>query len=103
MDNAGPALELENICYMIVDREAGWVETKQQWRADGNQIGIGERFPLWLFNTVRGKPYCQISVTIIPAFARPLVEPVMKKYGTCNSIVIPFGDINDPAGYITAN
>jgi len=39
----------------------------------------------------------------IPTFVKPIIAPIMKKFGTQSVLIVPFGDRADPDGFITAS
>jgi PAS domain S-box-containing protein len=103
VDTVGPFLDVENITFLRLDDEEEYLICEIQWRKDGTDTGLGEKVPFHVFKRVFGKPFYSFSVEDIPAFAKPILSPIMKKYGTKSSLIVPFGDINNPRGYLNVN
>lgn len=103
VDIVGPFLDAENATFMRLDEEKKNLICEIQWRKDGTDTGLGEKVPFHVFKRVFGKPFYSFSVDDVPAFAKPIISPIMKKYGTKSSLIVPFGDSTDPEGYLNAN
>jgi len=103
VDIVGPFLDAENATFMRLDEEKKNLICEIQWRKDGTDTGLGEKVPFHVFKRVFGKPFYSFSIDDVPAFAKPIIGPILKKYGTKSSLIVPFGNINNPWGYLNVN
>ena len=103
LNMAGPVMACQNISFMPYDENQQEIIVKLQWRADGQTIGLGDIVPQWIFKRYMGQPYVQFSFDQLPRWLQPVLKIFQKKYGTQSSLVIPYGDPNQPDGYITVN
>ncbi|MBD3224998.1 MAG: PAS domain S-box protein [Caldithrix sp.] len=102
LDTTGPVLGVENISYMPFQDNRKRIFVKMQWRADGKDIGLGEQVPSWIFKRFKGKSYITFKSGELPEFAKKVVNPFLKKYNTKSTLVIPFGNPDQPDGFLTA-
>ncbi|MCB0153187.1 MAG: PAS domain S-box protein [Anaerolineae bacterium] len=103
LDRAGPVLDCENISFMPCDETLEKIVVELQWRADGQEVGLGESVPKWIPRRFAGRPYAQVSVDQAPRWLRPILSVFAKKYGTQSVLIIPYGDPHSPDGYIAVN
>ncbi|MBX0329195.1 PAS domain S-box protein [Oscillochloris sp. ZM17-4] len=103
LDTAGPVLGCESIAYMPYGQCRDNVVVQQQWRADGQGIGLGEIVPGWIFTRYLGQPYVQLSFDQAPSWLKPALKPFEQKYSPRSSLVIPYGNPHRPEGYIALN
>jgi len=100
VDRIGPFFNLEHASFLRIYPKKKKVIVDIQWRKKDSKSGIGEEFPLWFFKRYFGKPYKVISLRNIPSAAKPIVAPIFKKFGVKSTLLIPYGDIDNPQGYI---
>ncbi len=88
---------------MKIHPEEKAVVVEVQWQ-NGNKSGVGVNIPFWVLKRgVFGKPYFVASLKNLPLYAKPIIAPFFKKYGTKSSLLVAFGDIDNPKGYIVAS
>jgi len=103
VDKVGPFFNLDSVNFMKIHPEEKAVVVEVQWQ-NGNKSGVGVNIPLWaLKRGVFGKPYFVASLKDLPLYARPIIAPFFKKYGVKSSLLVAFGDIDSPKGYIVAS
>ncbi|MFW5645369.1 MAG: PAS domain S-box protein, partial [Bacteroidota bacterium] len=102
LKKAGPVLGVENLSFMPYDENKDEVFVKLIWRADGTQSGKGERIPKRIFKAYFGKPYIYLSFDKVPALLKPVLIPLRKKYNTWSTLVIPYGDPEEPEGFLSS-
>ncbi len=102
LQKAGPVLGVENLSFMPYDKDEKEVFVKLIWRADGKLLGLGDRIPRWIFKSYLGKPYIYFSFDDMPAILKPGLKPFQKKYSTISSLVIPYGDPQNPEGFLSS-
>jgi len=100
VDKVGPFFNLEHVSFLRIYPEQKKAVVDIQWRKKDSESGIGEEFPLWLLKRYFGKPYKVISLRNIPSAAKPIVAPIFKKFDVKSTLLIPYGDIDNPQGYI---
>jgi len=103
VDTVGPFLDVDNVTFMRIHPEEKKIVAEIQWKRKESESGIGQEIPLWIVKRYYGKPYITASVNKLPFFAKSVVSLIFKKYGTKSTLVVPFGDVNTPRGYLTAN
>ncbi len=102
LEKAGPVLGVENLSFMPYDKEEKEIIVKLIWRADGKDSGIGDKIPKWIFRYCLGKPHIYFSFDRIPDILKPVLKPFQKKYHTKSTLVIPYGDPEDPKGFLSS-
>jgi len=100
VDKIGPFFNLEHASFLRIYPKKKKVIVDIQWRAKDRESGIGEEFPLWLFKRYLCKPYKIISLRNIPSVAKPIIAPIFKKFDVKSTLLVPYGDIGNPQGYI---
>ncbi|MHA1516901.1 MAG: hypothetical protein ACTSPF_15345, partial [Candidatus Heimdallarchaeaceae archaeon] len=100
VNKIGPFFNLEHASFLRIYPEKKKVIVDIQWRKKNRKSGIGEGFPLLILKRYFGKPYKVISLGNIPSVAKPIAAPFFKKFGVKSTLLIPYGDINNPQGYI---
>lgn len=103
VDKIGPFFNLEHASFLRIYPEKKKAIVDIQWRKKDSKSGIGEEFPLWLLKRYFGKPYKVISLRNMPSAAKPIVAPIFKKFGVKSTLLIPYGDIDNPQGYIATS
>jgi len=88
VDKVGPFFNLDSVNFMKIHPEEKAVVVEVQWQ-NGNKSGVGLNIPLWVLK--RG------------VFGKPYFAPFFKKHGTKSSLLVAFGDIDNPKGYIVAS
>jgi PAS domain S-box-containing protein len=73
----------------------GWDKTHK------NDYGLGEGIPFFLMKHSFGNKIIKFSLNDIPIYAKPFVIPLLRKYPSKSSLMIPYGDIDKPLGYLT--
>jgi len=102
LDTAGPVLESENIAYMPFAKDSKKIVVELLWRADGQKTGIGDVVPAEIFKRIVGKSHFYFSFENLPSFAKAVLLPFRKKYGTKSSLVVPYGNPESPEGFISS-
>ncbi len=100
VDKIGPFFNLEHASFLRIYPEKKKAIVDIQWRKKDSKSGIGEEFPLRLLKRYFGKPYKVISLRNIPSIAKPIASPIFKKFGVKSTLLLPYGDIDNPQGYI---
>ena len=103
LNKAGPVLGCESIAFMPYSENLKEIVVELQWRADGEDTGLGEVVPTWIFKRSIGQPHMQVSYNKLPLWLKPIVKPFQKKYNPQSTLIIPYGDPHDPEGYICVN
>ena len=75
--------------------EISWDKTR------GDKFGVGEKLPYWLFKHAFGKEIITFSINNVPNYAKPIVIPLLKRFESKSTIMIAYGDIQKPYGYLT--
>jgi PAS domain S-box-containing protein len=103
VDKIGPFFNFDSVNFMKIYPEEKAVVVEVQWQ-NGDKSGLGVNIPLWVLKrSVFGKPYFVASLKKLPLYARPIIAPFFKKYGIKSSLLVAFGDIDNPEGYIVAS
>jgi len=103
LDKTGSRLQCENITFLAPAPGRKNYIVHQQWRADGQNIGLSEKVPKWIFKPYLGRPWIQISLSKVPMILKPFMKLMQARYGTISTLVIPYGDPAKPEGYLTLN
>ena len=103
LEIAGQAVEADSVALLPFDEHYETLSVTQQWRRDGETVGVGVSVPAWLVDIIRGKPYMALSVEDLPKLARPVLNPIVKRFGTRSLAVLPFGDPHHPDGFVSVS
>jgi PAS domain S-box-containing protein len=103
LNKVGPFFGIDNASLMRLYPKKKKAICDIQWVREGGKGGIGTEIPLWIFKRYFGKPYIIASVKNIPRLVRPVIIPFFKRFGTTSSLLVPYGDIDNPEGYIVAS
>lgn len=102
LNEVGPFFNIDNAAFMRIYPKKKKAICDIEWKKEGSKGGLGTEIPLWTLKRYFGKPYILVSKEHIPKFARPFIGPIFKRFGTTSSLLVPFGDIDNPEGYVTA-
>ncbi len=103
LNQTGPVLGCENISFMLRAETQTEFMVKLQWRADGQNTGLGEVVPASIFEQSLGQPYRQLLFDKGLVSANPVLERFEKEYGPRSVLIVPYGTPQQPEGYITVN
>lgn len=101
LNELGPFLQVNNASYCQIDHKNKKAVVTYQWKDKQAKSGIGQEIPYEQLKHIFGKNHMVVSPAMIPKLVRPLVIPLFKKYGTKSTLIVPFGDINKPDGFLS--
>jgi len=103
LNKTGPVLGCENISFMPHAENQPVFMVKLQWRADGQNTGLGEVVPDGIFEQSLGQPYRQLLFDKRLVSTNPVLGRFEKKYEPRSVLIVPYGNPQQPEGYITVN
>lgn len=106
LEIAGRAVEADSVALLPYDEHHEALSVTKQWRRDGATVGLGVSVPAWVVDLIRGKPYMALSVDQLdqlPKVVRPILKPLVRRFGTRSMAVLPFGHPDQPEGFVVVS
>ncbi len=103
LETIGEFLNVDKASFLRINHQKKMVISEIQWRKRGKIQKVKIKIPYWMVKRFFSKSHIIINLKNIPSLARPIVSPMFKKYNLKSSLIIPYGDIDHPSGYFTAD
>jgi signal transduction histidine kinase len=102
MRELSTTINFEHSSYISIDYKDETARCTLSWdKTRGHNYGVNETIPYSLFKNSFGKQIISFSSDNIPLYAKSFVLPLLKKYTSKSILMVPFGDIVKPFGYLT--
>ena len=103
LDTLGPAMGLSRASFSRLYPQKGIGICEIQWVKKGVEGGIGATFPAWIVTRILKKPYYAVTPESMPKLVGKVVSPIMKMFGVCSQLIVPYGDVAEPEGVLTVD
>ncbi|KYK22440.1 hypothetical protein AYK24_02400 [Thermoplasmatales archaeon SG8-52-4] len=103
LEKIGKFLNVDKASFLRINHQKKMVISEIQWKKSGKIKQTKINIPYWMVKRFFGKSHLVFDLKNIPTLAKPIVSPMFKKYNLKSSLIIPYGDIDYPSGYFTAD
>ncbi|KYK28379.1 hypothetical protein AYK20_01350 [Thermoplasmatales archaeon SG8-52-1] len=103
LNTIGQFLNVDKASFLRINHQKKMVISEIQWKKSGKIQKVKINIPYWMVKRFFGKSHIIFKLKNIPALAKPIVLPIFNKYNLKSSLIIPYGDVDYPSGYFTAD
>jgi len=103
LGTVGPFFSVHNISFLRLHASEDLARVEEVWSKSGGGTGKGEEIPLDILRNYAGQSHVKINFNDLPEDIRERLEPVFSQYGARSVLLTPYGNPDNPDGYLAAS